>query len=303
VFHLPGVRPTKTHGVTDTADARDVWLTAADGTRLFALDAGPIEAQATPILCLPGLTRHHRDFEPVFEQFSQTRRIVAVDYRGRGKSDFADDPATYNPAIELQDVILLLDQLGLERVAVIGVSRGGIIGMMMANLHAARLAGLMLVDIGPELEIEGLRRIASYAGKERRFVSWDDAADGIATTSHGFSDVTLAQWKTAAKRIFAEREGAIVATHDPAIAQSLPDLTSTDSLDIDLWPLTEPLGKIPTALLYGLNSDLLSKRTVDRMRTRIPGLHVQGIAGRGHVPFLDEPESITAITSWLSRIA
>jgi pimeloyl-ACP methyl ester carboxylesterase len=288
--------------VTERPEVRHVWLEAADGTQLYALDVGDQHAAVTPLVCLAGLTRNHRDFEPVFEMFAHTRRIVAPDYRGRGKSGFAADSATYNPTHELQDALLLLDHLDIKRAAFIGVSRGGIIGLMMANLHQARIAGLLLVDIGPELEIEGLRRISGYAGKTRSFRSWADAAANLANISSGFSHVSNAQWLAAARRIFQETNGLISTAHDPEIANSLPDLSDATTFRFDLWPLMPALAHLPCALLYGMKSDLLSESVVRKMASQLPLLQITGVPDRGHVPFLDERESVESIDAWLSRI-
>ncbi len=278
------------------------YCTAKDGTRLHALHWGPHDASATPLLCLPGLTRNGRDFEPVATEFSSMRSVIAVDLRGRGKSGHAD-PATYRPDVELADTITLLDRLRIERVAVLGTSRGGIVGVLMANLHPNRIAGLFLVDVGAKLEPEGLLRIAGYLGKPTQFVSWSEAAVALKKSSHGFDGVDDATWQAAARRIYVERNGTIQPDYDMGLASNFPSAADINEGKIaDLWPLVPALTKIPLGLLRGSGSDLLSQTTVQKMKEALPHLLHAKVPGRGHVPFLDEPESIAAIREWLGQV-
>ena len=202
---------------------RSFYCTANDGTRLHALQWDTDNATAMPLLCLPGLTRNGRDFEPVATAFAGTRSIIAADFRGRGKSGYAD-PSTYRPDMELTDTIVLLDRLRIDRVAVLGTSRGGIVGMLMANLHADRMAGLCLVDVGPTLEPGGLLRIAGYLGKPMQFATWDEAAAALKNNSPGFGKTSNAAWLTAAQRIYVERNGTVRQDYDIGLACTFPTI-------------------------------------------------------------------------------
>lgn len=282
---------------------RDVYVTAADGTRLYADDRGPIASPLTPVLCLPGLTRNSRDFEPVFDLLQGKRRVIAMDLRGRGRSDRAPDPATYTPATELQDVLMVLDHLRLERVALIGTSRGGIIGMAMAAVAKQRMAGLLLNDIGGQIEAVSLQRITETTGRPVRYPNWDEAAKGFARNAVGFTALPHEAWLKVVQRIYRESDGQIVENHDLALAKTLspPDDIAAGK-PAELWPLVPALAGLPLALLRGEGSDLLSIATVRRMQEMLPDMHATTIPGRGHVPFLDEAESIAAIEKWLSRV-
>ncbi len=288
--------------MTEACDKRDVWIAAADGTRLYALDCGAVDGAKVPLLCLSGLTRNHRDFEPVVAEFSLTRRIIAPDYRGRGLSQHAADPKSYNPHVELQDALALLDHLGVPKVAVLGTSRGGIVGIVMANAARERMCGLMLNDVGPVLEVEGLRRISSYVGVKREFASWDEAAQHLANSSVGFDGVDHAQWLVVAKRIFGAIENRPYTEHDPALAKTFPTVEALDKPLPDLWKLMPALNDMPCALLHGTGSNLLSRKVVGAMKDALPALDVTSVEGRGHVPFLDEVESIGAIRRWLAAV-
>ncbi len=288
--------------MTEAAHKRDVWITAADGTRLYALDCGPVDSAQVPLLCLSGLTRNHRDFEPVFDVFSSGRRVIAPDYRGRGLSQHAADPKTYNPHVELQDALAMLDHLQVPKVAVLGTSRGGIVGIVMANTVRDRMCGLMLNDVGPVLVVDGLRRIASYIGVQREFASWDEAALHLAQSSAGFVDVSHDQWLMAAKRIFGGKNNRPYTEHDPALAKTFPTVEALETPLPDLWHLMPALNDLPCGLLHGAGSNLLSRDVVDAMKATLPALDVTSIEGRGHVPFLDEPESVSAVRRWLAAV-
>jgi pimeloyl-ACP methyl ester carboxylesterase len=282
---------------------REHWHTAADGTRLFTREVGPQAGDLLPLLCLPGLTRNSRDFEPVFEQFGKTRRVIAIDFRGRGKSACAVDPTSYRADVELQDTLGFLDTLGIDRVAVLGTSRGGIVGMLMAALAKQRLAGLCLNDVGCKLEADGLLRIMGYVGTARHYSSWNDVASQFAKSSYGFNGVSPKQWLGVVKRIFSEGENGIVQNHDLALSLTLPSVQDvTDGKVPELWSLLPALSDVPFAVLRGEGSDLLSADTVARMADAVPDLVTTTIADRGHVPFLDEPESVAAIQAWLERV-
>lgn len=278
------------------------FIKARDGTQIFVNDSGSLYETRVPILCLPGLTRNSKDFEPLFEVFDKQRRVIAVDLRGRGRSQYAD-PKTYNVANELEDLILLLDTLNVERVALVGTSRGGLIGQVMAATHHNRLAGLLLNDIGPEINPVGLKRILNTIGSQNSFEDWNDAATRLAHSSQGFKNVSPEQWMTIAKRIFVEREGRPCTDYDPLLTRDSLSIADIDAGKLQsLWSLTPSLVDIPTAVLRGENSDLLSAETVEKMHTILPDLNSQTIPDRGHVPFLDEPISLAAISQWLEVV-
>ncbi len=282
---------------------REHWHIAADGTRLFAREVGPLESDLTPLLCLPGLTRNARDFEPVFEEFGKMRRVIAMDFRGRGKSGYAVDPLTYRPDVELQDTLGFMGSLSIDRVALLGTSRGGIVGMLMAAFAKARLAGLMLNDIGCELQTDGLLRIKEYVAKPVCHETWEAAAKSIEAGARGFANVTAFQWETVVRRIYVETTDGICPSHDPRLASTIPSDDDIRSGKVgELWSVLPALHDVPFALLRGGGSDLLTVATVERMQLEAPGLDATTIANRGHVPFLDEPESVAAIQAWLAKV-
>lgn len=284
-------------------DHREVILHAADGTVLFADDRGPMNAAFATVLCLPGLTRNSKDFEPVFELLSGERRVIAMDLRGRGRSGYAPDSKSYTPGAELADVIGLLDHLALRSVAVIGTSRGGLIGQIMATTHRPRLAGLLLNDIGAEINPHGLKRILGYLGKAVSFANWREAANALSDQAPGFCGVSVEQWITAAKRVYTERNGRPCTDYDTRLSEhSVSNEDIEEGKVTNLWSLVPALRDLPVTVLRGAGSDILNVATVNRMRNELPEMAYSEIPNRGHVPFLDEPESVLAIREWLQRV-
>jgi pimeloyl-ACP methyl ester carboxylesterase len=193
--------------------------------------------------------------------------------------------------------------LKIARCAVLGTSRGGIVGMLMASVAPSRIAGLMLNDIGAELEPEGLLRIVEHVGKPSRFRDWDDAASKFAKSAVGFEGVTHKMWRSVVRRIFQYANGAFVHRHDLRLVDSLPSKEDIKAGKLaNLWGLLPALIELPCGLLRGSGSDLLSLRTVGKMRAALPTMDFTEIPGRGHVPFLDEAESVAAIDRWLAAV-
>jgi pimeloyl-ACP methyl ester carboxylesterase len=273
---------------------REFHFRAPDGLELFGRDCGPRGARITPLLCLAGLTRNSKDFEPLAAKL-RDRQIIAFDYRGRGRSPFAD-PSTYTPRHELADCLALLDQLHIGKACVVGTSRGGIIAMLMAQIHRDRIAGAILNDIGPRLEMEGLLRIARLIRQGPEFQTWDEAADDLRAGSPETSDLTDSDWLCFARRLYKEELGKIIRDYDPALALAFPSPEEiARQAQPQLWTQFGALKDKPCAVLRGEFSDLLSEATVRDMAAVHKGLITASVRGRGHVPFLDEPESIAAV--------
>ncbi|UWQ18619.1 alpha/beta fold hydrolase [Jannaschia sp. M317] len=266
----------------------------SDNLRLWYEDQG--EGDGPPILCLAGLTRNSTDFDYVLPYLLGEHRVIRLDYRGRGKSQRSPDYKTYSIPTEARDVLELLAHLGLEQVAVLGTSRGGLIAMSLALMAKARLAGVCLVDIGPELAPEGLQAIADYLGKPPEAANLAEAALMRAALLSGFENVPPSRWQEEAEKHYRETPEGLALTYDAKLrdavleggAQPLPDL----------WPLFDALAGLPLACIRGANSDLLTPETLAEMQRRRPDMIVGEVAGRGHVPFLDEPEALEALNEW-----
>lgn len=268
---------------------------ADDGVRLAYADDG----QGLPLLALGGLTRDSRDFDYLERQLPAGVRLIRLDSRGRGQSTWSG-PDTYTVAREANDVVTLLDHLALERVAIIGTSRGGLLGLVLAATHKHRLLGLCLNDVGPVLERAGLQRIAAYVGIPPAVNTLEEIADRMPLAMPGFFNVPPMRWVEETIRHFEQFDGRVGLTYDPALRIALEIALS--ALPTDAWPLFDACVGLPLALLRGANSDVLSRDTAQQMCARRPDLCFAEVRDRGHAPFLDEPEAIACIRSWLVRV-
>ena len=281
------------------------WL-SADGLKLHYRDY-PGRADRPALLCLPGLTRNARDFADLAERLAGEWRVIAVDLRGRGDSDYAKDSATYNPLQYVEDVAALVDQAGLERVVAVGTSLGGIITMLLAATRPALLAGAVLNDIGPEIEPAGLARIRDYVGQGGSFPTWMHAARALqASGAAAHPGFAISDWLDHAKRLMCvSGNGRIVFDYDMKIAEPIL-AADPDAPAADLWPAFAALAggpvPIPVLALRGQLSDLLSPATHARMARELPGCAAVEVPGVGHVPTLAEPAAVAAIDRLLGQI-
>ena len=280
---------------------RDDFLSVGDGLRLHYRDY-PGSAERPSILCLHGLTRNARDFAEFAEIFSPRFRVIALDFRGRGESDFDSQPERYNPLTYAGDVKQLLDELGIEQAILVGTSLGGIVAMVVATMMPQRVAAGILNDVGPELEQAGLDRIQSYVGKDLRFKSWDEAAAAIADNNgHLPTTFSRADWIKAAKRACREQDGEIRYDYDMAIANVFNTVSAAPKYD--MWPMFAALAAMPLLIVRGEKSDLLSSGAVERMIAHAPNARAVTVAGAGHAPTLTEPDAISAIDGFLGAVA
>jgi pimeloyl-ACP methyl ester carboxylesterase len=265
-------------------------FTADDGARIAYRDEG----QGLPLLCLPGLTRTMADFDYLAPHLPPLR-LNRMYYRGWGGSDWTG-PATYTVAQEARDVLSLLDHLGLARVAMLGTSRGGLIGMLLGATARDRLIGLCLNDIGPEIDRVGLSRIGDYVGRNPAGRNHQDYAERL-SRSPGFDGVPMSRWLEEAEHLSIETADGLRLTYDPALREAF--LAAFDGPPVDLWPLFDALAGMPLALIRGANSDLLTSGTVVQMRARRTDMAFAEVPNRAHIPFLDEPQSLDVVRRFL----
>ena len=270
-------------------------FTTGDGRRLSYADqgTGPV------LLCLAGLTRNMDDFEPVVAFAGGRARVIRLDARGRGASEHDPDYHNYNIMREALDVVELLDHLGLARAAILGTSRGGLLAMMLAVSHPERLAGVMLNDIGPEIDSAGLDAIMNYLGRAPRFRTLEGAAAGLpALMGRDFPGVSQDGWLHYARRLWREGDRGLELRYDPALRLAV-ETQASGAAPPDLWPMFMALDGVPLALLRGENSNFLSLKTAAKMQALRPDMIYSTVANRGHVPFLDEPEAHDVLTRFL----
>ena len=272
-----------------------------DGVRLHARDyAG--SADRPPIICLPGLTRNARDFENVAARLAGEWRVIAVDLRGRGESGYAKDPMSYVPLTYVQDVEALLRELAIDRFVCFGTSLGGIVTMLLAGTARGALAGVVLNDVGPEIDPVGLGRIRSYVGKSNTWPTWMHAARAVAESNgDAYPDYDIEDWLGMAKRLYRlNSAGRIVLDYDMKIAE--PFRVPGNEAGPDMWRALDQLKAVPTLLVRGGKSDVLAAGVAARMLAMLDHGDLVTVANVGHAPTLDEPDAAAAIYRLLARV-
>jgi pimeloyl-ACP methyl ester carboxylesterase len=280
----------------------DHFIPSADGLQLHVRSYG-VPSSRLPVVCLPGLARTADDFDTLARALAadaQTpRRVLALSYRGRGRSDYDPKPENYNVPVETGDVIHVLQSLKADPAIFVGTSRGGIIAMLMAQIRPATVAGVVLNDIGPVLERVGLARIKGYIGKMRTPTDIDDGARVLRELfGSQFPKLTTEQWTAAARRAFKQDGGRLVPTYDIALAKGL-EAWSPEMPIPDMWPQFASLADKPVMVIRGENTDLLSMTTVAEMKSRHPALETISVPDQGHPPLLVEDDIIARIAAFL----
>ena len=265
-----------------------------DGTTLAYQDEG----EGLPLLCLAGLTRTIHDFDYMLPHLLPCR-VIRMDYRGRGKSGWTG-AETYTVPQEAKDALDLLDHLGIAKAAVLGTSRGGLIGMGLAMGAKERLLGLCFNDIGPEIHKPGLERIMDYVGRNPRARTHAELAAALPRNMPGFFNVPESRWQQEARLHYTETDAGLRITYDPALRDSF--LAAFKGPAVDLWPFFDACAGLPLALIRGANSDLLSADCAAEMRRRRPDMLFADVPDRAHVPYLDEPEAVAVLTAFIDSV-
>ena len=274
------------------------WI-APDGVKLAFRDY-PGRQDRPPILCMAGLTRNSRDFKGVAERLAGEWRVIAIDFRGRGKSEFAKDSASYLPANYALDVEALLAAERIERFVAFGTSLGGIVTMILASRDPARIAGALLNDVGPELDPAGLTRIRSYVGRGAAMPTWMHAARAVAeTNAEVYPDYSNADWLAMAKRLYRlNSSGRIVLDYDMRIAE--PFRQPGNEAAPDMWSGFDALTQHPLLVVRGERSDVLPADTAQKMAAK--GAELVTVPRTGHTPTLTEPTAVAGIDRLLARV-
>jgi pimeloyl-ACP methyl ester carboxylesterase len=283
------------------AEYIDGYWWSGDGIRLHYRDYPGPKSKA-PVICLPGLTRNARDFEPVAQMLGGKRRMLALEFRGRGESGYAKDPMSYVPLSYVQDVDVLLRELDLKNFILLGTSLGGIVSMLLAGAWKERLSGLILNDIGPEIGQSGAERIRSYIGQGRSFETWMHAARAMAEAQGDiYPAYGLEEWLRFAKRACKlGANGRITFDYDMKIAE--PFKLPGGEAGVDLWPAFAALADVPLLVMRGEKSDILEKTVGAKMIKKSEKAALATVKGVGHAPSLDEPDAQEAILQFLKTI-
>jgi pimeloyl-ACP methyl ester carboxylesterase len=275
---------------------QELMIPGADGISSYVVDFNAVGVETgPPVICLHGLTRNHKDFRDLIEPLQRLgRRVIALDVRGRGRSDRDPNPSNYNPLIYVQDLMAIMARLGIARATFIGTSMGGLMTMVLASFAPHMIASAVLNDIGPEVDPAGIKRIQNYVAKTTIMRNWDEAAltiQGIGSVAYPNRD--FAFWLDLAKRNMVEADGGIIFDYDPAIANFAAP--PSDGPAPTMWEQFKGFKDIPTAVIRGGLSDLLSSDIVARMKEAKPDLITAEVPNVGHAPMLTEPQAWAAI--------
>jgi pimeloyl-ACP methyl ester carboxylesterase len=281
------------------------FVSAPDGLRLHARSYGARDRRRTPVVCLPGLARTTHDFDTLAEALAKdperARHVLAIDYRGRGESEYDRDPTNYNIATEVADLLAILTALEVEPAVLVGTSRGGVLAMVLATVRPTAIAGVVLNDIGPVIETKGLVRIKSYLGRLPQPKSLDDAAEILRHLfAVQFPKLGPDDWTGFARRTFKEQDGSLKPRYDPKLAEVLKGVDMARAVP-PLWKEFDALASVPVMVVRGTNSDVLTAETVDAMRARRPDLATLEVPDQGHAPLLAESDVIAAIAAFIDK--
>ncbi|WP_243367870.1 alpha/beta fold hydrolase [Microvirga solisilvae] len=270
---------------------RDLFVSASDGLKLYARDYGLLSGAALPVVCLPGLARNSEDFHELALALStdafRPRRVLAVDYRGRGRSAWTSDWRQYDLGTELGDILQVLTVAGIEKAVFVGTSRGGLLTMALNVAKPGLIAGAVLNDVGPVIESEGLIRIRNYVGKLPMPATLLEGAQILKQVSGPqFPAFGPEQWEAMARGTWHEESGRLVLSYDPNLMKPLQELDLTKPMP-DLWQLFEGLASVPVLAIRGELSDLLSNKTLFAMQQRHPHLTALTVPGQGHAPLME----------------
>lgn len=283
---------------------RIITASSADGLKIVARDWGPENSPQRPIVCLPGLTRNARDFNDLASHFSNpdgpNRRVIGVDYRGRGLSDHDPDWQNYSLPVEQLDILAVLDHAKITKADVIGTSRGGLHIMLLATAKPDILGKAVINDIGPVIELSGLQRLAATIGLKSAQVDWASAAAALRAEQHAlYPDLNDAGWLQFARQIYREEAGAVIPDYDLKIRKTLENIGLTEP-PAALWELYAGLQALPTLALRGALSDLLSEETLREMHAHHRQLESLTIENQGHAPLLWDTPTLQAVEHFLA---
>jgi pimeloyl-ACP methyl ester carboxylesterase len=280
--------------------------TSIDGLVLAARDYAAASGPARlPVICIHGLTRNAADFDELAPLLArQSRRVLALDVRGRGESARDPNPANYNPVTYAGDVAKLMHDLGMARAVFVGTSMGGLITMTLAMRNLDLVAAAVLNDVGPVMSRTGLDRIAGYAGKTCDVATWEEAATYVKNINRGaFPANEDDEWDKWARRAFAETpDGALALRYDPHIAASLQEGRLRPTSMMARLAFKRLSRHRPTLLIRGTLSDLVEDRQADYMRRTAPGMQYAEVPDVGHAPMLTEPAALAALDRFLAQV-
>lgn len=252
------------------------------------------------LLCVHGVARQGRDFDTFALAMQDQYRVVCPDVLGRGHSDWLPDPAGYTLPAYAADMVTLIARLNVPEVHWVGTSMGGLIGMVVAALANSPVTRLVLNDVGPAIEADAVTRISAYLGQAVHWDTEQQAADALWAVSSGFGPHTPEQWLALTRPMLRPDGDGFKLHYDPSIAIAFRTLTSENAKagEAVMWAIYDQI-HVPTLVLRGAESDLLSRESAQAMTERGPKALVREFAGVGHAPMLTNDEQTGAVRTFL----
>ncbi len=280
---------TTTHPPTDAS-------VEVNGLRLHYRDwDGPATVAA---LAFHGFALNCHSWDEVAPRLNDLIRIRAIDQRGHGLSQWAADLTDYTRDAMVADVAALVRVLALDRPVIIGHSMGGMNSMTFAARHPEQVRALVLVDVGPEVQVDGAEQV-------RRFVAGPYIMDSL----DAWVDHTHQYYPFRSKeRIRARLEHSLRPTADGKMAKQFDERFRDDAFrgvqrtEQSLWEIAEGL-RCPTLLVHGGDSPVLSLEQARQFAERVAGVRLVSIPGAGHSVAGDKPdEFVAAVRAFLADV-
>jgi pimeloyl-ACP methyl ester carboxylesterase len=272
-------------------------FTARDGLSLYYRDF-PGPPGKTPVLCLSGTTGNLKQYEDMALRLRAQRRVLCMDWRGHGRSDYDPDWEHYSFFVDRDDVLDLLAHEELDRVLIVGTSLGGIVTMHIALERPEVIAGVVMNDVGPVIGAGGRQRLHDNMGKPMVFSSYEEAAAAQKERAERGFTLSDAEWLARTKQTFRERDGKIVPDMDPVYGK----VFRSRKRPPDWWDSWTAMKDMPVLVVRGAVSDILDEEVLAEMARRKPDMRKAIVPGRGHCPSLSEPEAVAAIDDFLAGL-
>ncbi|MFT0892640.1 alpha/beta fold hydrolase [Pseudochelatococcus sp. G4_1912] len=291
----------------ETLAFRNVYLSAKDGLKLHVREYGPRVSERPTVVCLPGMARNATDFHALAEMLAndpdQPHRVICIDYRGRGLSEWDPDWTHYNPFTELDDLQQVLTALAVDKATFVGTSRGGLIVLGLAAAAPELINAVVFNDIGPVIEPQGLARIRGYLGNLPTPANYQEAIGIVRDYLESqFTALEDHDWEVFAQGTWLENDGALKLAYDPALKKTLEGLDLTKASP-PLWPMFDALKNVPMMAVRGENSDILRADTLSEMQARRTQLETLFVPNQGHAPVMTHPDVSGPIARFISRVS
>lgn len=253
-----------------------------------------------PIVMWHGLARTGRDFDELAQAFAQTHFVICPDSIGRGMSSWSQDPEReYSLVVYAEIAVGVLDHYGMDQVGWIGTSMGGLIGMRLASGPMAnRLKWLIVNDIGPEVPQEAIDRILGYANQSVELGTVTEAERVLREVYIPFGPAPDSFWRRMARcSVRRGADGALRLHFDPRIVVQF----SASAHELTSWDRFQRI-TLPTHVIYGRSSDILTGDIVARMAVANPAIKHTEFADCGHAPSLSRREDHALVVDIIAKL-